>query len=431
MIADDLRSLATPIDRLQTLEGNPRRGDVSAVKASYQRFGQRKPIVARRDGTVIAGNHQLLAARELGWTEIAVVWVDDDDITAKAFALADNRVGDLGTYDNFDLADMLQAVAIDPELLPSTGYTQADIDDLLAQLTTDEQGAKDQIDNAEPAGDDTLSHNIDVFFNASPILGKISTAMGFMPGIISRAVSPSYLNQVEVLSLDINFVDNEFKEYEHDKHVAAVKALSPRYATVRDIMTRSQCETAGIDFYEFDEIIDMAREVGQHAENVIIVPKYDCLDQIPEEFMLGYSIPTAYGATPIPIDRYRGRRVHLLGGNWKRQRNALGILGEDVVSLDNNHLMNIARWGLCYTPDGGSKEVAKIMPGFYGNVVAMMLSFSAIIADLSRAGCRVNGRTFMSKEQDAGGNVLRIPSKSLDFDLSEHVTRGEGDEDDE
>jgi len=429
MIADDLRTLAVPIDKLHTLDGNPRRGNVAAVKQSYARFGQRKPIVARRDGTVIAGNHQLIAARELGWAEIAVVWVDDDDTTAKAFALADNRVGDLGTYDNFDLADMLQEVAVDPELLIATGYTAQDVEDLLAQLTTDEQGAKDQIDNADPADDDSLTHNIDVFFNASPILGKISTAMGFMPGIISRAVSPSYLAQVETLSLDINFVDNEFKEYDHDKHVEAVKTLKPRYATVRDIMTRTQCEQAGIDFYDFDDIIGMAEDVQQYAENVIIVPKYDCLDQIPDKFMLGYSIPTAYGATPIPIDRYRGRRVHLLGGNWKRQRNALGILGEDVISLDNNHLMNIARWGLCYTPEGGSKEVAKTMPGFYGNVVAMMLSMSAIVADLSRAGCRVNGRTFMSKETSVDGDTLRLPSKSLDFDLSEHVTRGEGDED--
>jgi hypothetical protein len=42
--------------------------------------------------------HELIAAaQQLGWTHIAVVWVDDDDITATAFALADNRTGDLGT----------------------------------------------------------------------------------------------------------------------------------------------------------------------------------------------------------------------------------------------------------------------------------------------------------------------------------------------
>ena len=426
MIVDDLRPLACPIDRLHLLPGNPRRGEVQAVKRSYDQFGQRKPIVALRDGTVIAGNHQLLAARELGWSEIAVVWVDDDELTAKAFALADNRVADLGTYDQVDLAKLLQEVAVEPALFEATGYMQHDIADLLNSVGIDADTARDEIDNAEAVGDDTLRHNIDVFYNASPILGKISTAMGFAPGIISRSVSNSYLQQVDVLSLKIDFVDNEFKEYDHAKHVEAVKALRPKYATVRDVMTRSQCEAAGIEYFEFDRIIEMAEDVNRYAENVIIIPKYDCFDDIPEKFMLGYSIPTAYGSTPLSIEMFKGRRVHLLGGNWKRQRNALGILKEDVVSLDNNHLMNIARFGLAYTPDGSTKEVAQIMPGFYGNVVAIMLSMSAIIADLARSGCTINGRRFLSKENKEGLSALQ---DALSFDTGDIEGRGEDDND--
>jgi ParB-like chromosome segregation protein Spo0J len=134
MIADDLLPLARPIDTLKPLEGNPRKGDVQAVMRSYDKFGQRKPIVALRDGTVIAGNHQLKAARELGWTEIAVVFVEDDEQTAHAFALADNRTSDLGAYDNEALAEMLQAVAIDPELLTATGFDEAFLEDLLMSL---------------------------------------------------------------------------------------------------------------------------------------------------------------------------------------------------------------------------------------------------------------------------------------------------------
>jgi len=134
MIADDLLPLARPIDTLKPLEGNPRKGDVQAVMRSYDRFGQRKPIVALKDGTVIAGNHQLKAARELGWTEIAVVFVEDDEQTAQAFALADNRTADLGTYDNEALADMLKAVSIDPELLSATGYDADDLAELLDSI---------------------------------------------------------------------------------------------------------------------------------------------------------------------------------------------------------------------------------------------------------------------------------------------------------
>lgn len=132
MIAEPLRGLARPIDGLRVLEGNPRRGDVQAVMRSLERFGQRKPIVVRADGTVTAGNHTLLAARELGWAEIAAVGFDDDDATAKAYALADNRTSELGAFDLVDLAAMAAEVhAFDPGLLEAASFTEADLNALL------------------------------------------------------------------------------------------------------------------------------------------------------------------------------------------------------------------------------------------------------------------------------------------------------------
>jgi len=148
VIAEPLRPLARPVADLRTLEGNPRRGDVAAVKRSLQRFGQRKPIVVREDGTVIAGNHTLLAARELGWVEIAVVGTEDDEMTAKAYALADNRTSALGTFDLGDLALMAAEVhAVDPELLEAASFTEADLNALL----NGQQGGKTDPDDAPEA----------------------------------------------------------------------------------------------------------------------------------------------------------------------------------------------------------------------------------------------------------------------------------------
>lgn len=122
MIAESLTPLATPVERLHLLEGNPRKGDVAAVGRSLKAFGQRKPIVANRDGTVIAGNHTLQAAISLGWTEVAVVFVDDDSATAKAFALADNRTAELGGYDDDALIAYIREVQdSDTDLLEATG----------------------------------------------------------------------------------------------------------------------------------------------------------------------------------------------------------------------------------------------------------------------------------------------------------------------
>lgn len=140
-IAPDLANLAVPIANLTPLEKNPRKGDVQAVVASYRQFGQRKPIVARRSktdrdgfptGTVIAGNHQLAAAKELGWPTIAVVWTDDDAKTAKAFALADNRTHDLGSYDKTILTELLTELQSDTALFAATGYDDQDLKVLIA-----------------------------------------------------------------------------------------------------------------------------------------------------------------------------------------------------------------------------------------------------------------------------------------------------------
>lgn len=145
-IHESLRPLAFPVAMLLPLPGNPRRGDVDAVARSYAAFGQRKPVVARREGEtgiVIAGNHQLEAAKKLGWTELAVVFVDDDDMTAAAFALADNRTADLGDYDDDALASMLSGID-DAGLLEATGYDDASIAKLLG--TEEDVAAPDQSD---------------------------------------------------------------------------------------------------------------------------------------------------------------------------------------------------------------------------------------------------------------------------------------------
>ena len=156
MINNNLKALAVPIDQLHSLPGNPRVGDVAAVARSLERFGQRKPIVARHaDGVIIAGNHTWQAAKQLGWTEIAVVWTDDDDDTMKAFALADNRTAELGSYDEQALKKMIAEVqTADPELLRDTGYSDDDVRNLLQEiqdsLTDSVDDSKNDVDDIPP-----------------------------------------------------------------------------------------------------------------------------------------------------------------------------------------------------------------------------------------------------------------------------------------
>ncbi len=131
-ITTDLLGLATPLTDLKSLDRNPRKGDVELVMKSYDQFGQRKPIVALRDGTVIAGNHQFQAATRLGWDSIAVVRVDDDEAAARAYAVADNKTGLVGEW---DLDVLLESLGeLDADLLAATGFSMSDVDDLVAEI---------------------------------------------------------------------------------------------------------------------------------------------------------------------------------------------------------------------------------------------------------------------------------------------------------
>lgn len=147
-IHPSIKKLAKPIDSLVPLEGNPRRGDIGAIAASYKEFGQVKPIVVRdnEDGTftVIAGNHQLEAAKQLGWKEIAAVVLEADDDRAIAFALADNRTMELGYSEQGDIAELLGQISDSyPDLLADLRWDEfemAAIDEWTErQVQTDEE----------------------------------------------------------------------------------------------------------------------------------------------------------------------------------------------------------------------------------------------------------------------------------------------------
>jgi DNA modification methylase len=120
-----------PTGELRPYRGNPRRGDLGAIKESLLANGQYRPIVVnRRTMEVLAGNHTLRAAKELGWAAIAVTFVDCDEEQAKRIVLADNRTNDLAGYDTEDLVELLQAMPS----LEGTGYDRGALDDLLDEL---------------------------------------------------------------------------------------------------------------------------------------------------------------------------------------------------------------------------------------------------------------------------------------------------------
>lgn len=139
-ILDGLSPLVVSIDSVVPARKNPRRGNVDKVARSLAEFGQHKPIVARREtGEILIGNHTWQAAKKLGWTQIAVLWTEDDDTTAMARALADNKASDDSRYDNVELSEYLAEInSVNDELARAAGFASAEIEALLRLTATPE-----------------------------------------------------------------------------------------------------------------------------------------------------------------------------------------------------------------------------------------------------------------------------------------------------
>ena len=194
-IAPALQALAVPIASIELHPRNSRIGDVEAVGASLQRFGQLKPIVVQSSTRfVVAGNHLVRAAQKLGWTEIAANVEAMDDATAVAYMLADNRTSDLGGYDDDLLAAILaeQAAA---DNLAATGY---DADDVAAILRA--VGSPDQRD---PDAVPDLPREADVYVQAGDFW-----ALGRHRLLVGDATDPETVTRLTAdAPVDLLFAD--------------------------------------------------------------------------------------------------------------------------------------------------------------------------------------------------------------------------------
>lgn len=90
------------VDKLVPYENNPRNNTeaIQYVANSIKEFGFKVPLVIDSDNVVICGHTRLLAAKQLGLKDVPCVVADDlTDEQIKAFRLADNKVGEIATWD--------------------------------------------------------------------------------------------------------------------------------------------------------------------------------------------------------------------------------------------------------------------------------------------------------------------------------------------
>lgn len=142
-----------PTDSLVPHPDNPRKGDVPAIAASIKAHGFYGALVVQQStGHVLAGNHRLLAAQQVGLPEVPVVWLDCDDTTARRILLVDNRANERATWDFEQLAQVLGELQAEDDDLAGLGWDEHELEALLGAEWNPPAASGEDFDEYEERG---------------------------------------------------------------------------------------------------------------------------------------------------------------------------------------------------------------------------------------------------------------------------------------
>jgi len=147
---------------------------IKKIGRSLSVFGFLIPIVIDEAGCVLVGVGRLSAARDLGFIEVPTIQVTHlSEAQKKAFAIAENRLAEIGKWDDKVLAEQLAELSLinldfDIEV---TGFEVAEIDLRIESLNLDFDGPLDVL--PEPLAGQPISQTGDIW-----ILGRHRVVCG-------------------------------------------------------------------------------------------------------------------------------------------------------------------------------------------------------------------------------------------------------------
>ena len=138
-IANQEYMLADPRE-LKQHPKNPKKGNVAAIGESIEanRF-YGAILVQKSTGFILAGNHRCKSALEKGLALVPVIAIDCDDDTAEKILLGDNRIADLGSYDDRMLMQILEDQQKRGMSFAGTGYQDHDLQKLMRKYAAPEK----------------------------------------------------------------------------------------------------------------------------------------------------------------------------------------------------------------------------------------------------------------------------------------------------
>ena len=134
-----LEPLMRPAKGIYPDPDNWNQGDVDEIIASILRNGCYRPIIANKDGMILAGHHLYAALLELGAVMVPVVHLDVDRVTARRISFADNLIASLARPDEMKMLEGLRWLQENDTSLSGTGSSEDAIEKLAARLLAEQE----------------------------------------------------------------------------------------------------------------------------------------------------------------------------------------------------------------------------------------------------------------------------------------------------
>ena len=156
-----------PLDRLRPYARNAKTHDpdqVAKIAASMAEFGWTVPVLVSSDGEVIAGHGRILAAMQLGLSDAPVIVLDHlSEAQRRAYRIADNKLTEIGEWNDAFLLDELKGLVEDEFDLSLIGFGEAELSALLDGIEENDSADREGEDEIPEAPEDPVTRPGDLW----------------------------------------------------------------------------------------------------------------------------------------------------------------------------------------------------------------------------------------------------------------------------
>ena len=215
------------IKDLRPYEKNARKheaADVAAIAKSIEAFGFRDPVgVWGPNNIIVEGHGHVLAAKQLGMTEVPCIRLDDlTDEQRRAYALAHNKTAELSSWD----ADLLPL-----ELQDLPTYDMTDFGFQLGAVTDSWFEEHERMDGSRQEGNDEYNEFLDKFE------AKKTTDDCYTPDLVYDAVADWVTNEYGVKRRQMVRPFYPGGDYQKEKYPkGAVVVDNPPFSILAEIL---------------------------------------------------------------------------------------------------------------------------------------------------------------------------------------------------